>query len=263
MRYGVALFVVSLLVGCYDRFDDAPKSTTPVCVTANATIKYLDQLLDLRDYLDVATDIVVSGRVTATDQGGNFYNSFMIQDDGYAVEILEGISGSFVRYPLGSVVAVSLNGLRLARYNSVLQLGLAAETGAYPVTAYMSHELIADQYLTNCGDVQLVAPTVVTLSDLMSGTLDPLPYGVLVRIDGVVLVADESEVVTWSGWLDFVDESGLKLLCYTSSYADFAQELVPRDTVSLVGILESYNDGSTTVNHLLLKMRTIDDCIIE
>ncbi len=262
----VALFVALLLCGCYNQFSDASKGATTVSVVTNSTIKYLHQLIGDRDYVDITSDLVVSGYVTATDESGNFYKSFVIQQGEYAIEVLEGLTNSYVRHQEGSLVVLKLSGLRLSRYNSVLQVGLAAEDGSSWYTTYMSHEAIVDQYVICCGGMSPVTPRVITLNELMYGdgeTLSPTysEYGALVQIDGLTLDADSLEVVTWSGTNTFIDGDGLELECYTSSYANYADELVPHETLSMVGILQSSQESESTTNSVMIKMRSIYDCI--
>ncbi len=260
----VALFVALLLVGCYNRFNDASKSAALVSITTNSTLKYLDELLGTREYLDISSDIIVSGEVTATDQSGNFYRSFVFQSEGYAAQVLTGLYGTYTLYPEGSLVAVKMEGLRISRTDGVLQIGVASEAGSYYPVDDMLHEAVVDQHVFWCEHRGAIEPYVTSLDELMAGEVfqsSSLYYGGLIQLDGLTLDEDSTEVVTWSGQLQFVDGSERTMLCNTSSYADFADSIVPTGEVSLVGILQSYTTDDSSVDRIMLKLRSLDDCI--
>ncbi len=262
MRY-VALFVAILFVGCYNRFNDAEKSATVVSITTNSTLKYLDELLGVREYVDISNDIIVSGQVTATDESGNFYRSFVFQSDSYAAEVLVGLTSSYNLYPEGSIVVVKMEGLRISRTNGVMQIGVASEAGSYYPVDDMLHEVVVDQHIFWCENQEPAEPLLITLSELMEGEMfqsSSLHYGELVQIDGLRLDADSTEVITWSGLQQFIDSDGHTMLCNTSDYANFADEIIPTCEVSLIGILQSYTTDDTTVDRIMVKMRSLDDC---
>lgn len=264
MRYA-ALFVALLLVGCYDHFNDASKSAVSVSITTNSTLKYLDQLLGDREYVDINSDIVLSGQVTATDESGNFYRSFVLQSDSYAAEVLVGLTDSYTLYPEGSFVVVRMEGLRVSRYNGVMQIGVAAETGSYYPVDDMMHEVVVDQHVFWCENREPVEPLLITLEELMEGEVFQSPslhYGELIQIDNLILRYDSTEIIKWGGLLKFEDPDGRTMLCNTSDYADFADDIVPYENISLTGILQSYSSSSSSVDRIMIKMRNIDDCKI-
>ncbi|MBR2049643.1 MAG: hypothetical protein IJ957_02935, partial [Rikenellaceae bacterium] len=88
-RLHYILFLVTLLfVGCdYDRFD--PIEPTDVQWIPNA------ELSDVRHSFAVATtireDMIITGRVTSSDEGGNFYRTLTIEDATGALELMVGM----------------------------------------------------------------------------------------------------------------------------------------------------------------------------
>lgn len=64
-------------------------------------------------YLD---ETVIKGRITTTDQPGNFYKSFYIQDETGGIEIKVGKNSLYNDYLEGQTVYVNLEGLTLGMY---------------------------------------------------------------------------------------------------------------------------------------------------
>ena len=98
--------------------------------------------------------------------------------------------------------------------------------------------------------------------------LEKLMCGRLVEIDSLCLCASTSidtlkgerlEDARWSGYSLFRDSRGDSIAVRTRSYARFAEQSIPRDTISLRGIVEwgSYY-GTNECYHIV--MRYEDDC---
>ncbi len=252
-------FSLATIAGCINKFDDASTQAESLDFEYNLSIKRLHEVLPSTiSYYDFKDDLVICGNVTATDESSNFYRSFIIEQSGYGVEILEGLRYSYVRHNVGAKMVISLNGLRASRYRGVLQIGMASSTGSSYDLDYLQYELIVDQHITNTGLTEVVTPRKTTLSELESQTLVNELAGALVSISGLTLVQDEEEMTTtlWSGTISFADSEGRTLNCYTNSYADFAACEVPTDELTLVGILQS-DDGVGEI-----KIRSVKDCIV-
>ncbi len=263
----VVVVLVTLFTACYNRFD-APTPTTQSDVTCNITIEMLHELLGSADYVDITDEITLGGYVTAHDESGNFYKSFMIENMGYAIEILEGISDSYVRHPIGYWVTVSLNGLRITRDLGVLQVGVAAESGSYYDVDYMQHQYIADQHITNTGYFEEVTPREYTLSELLAlGELSTSACGRLVKITGLRYYAEDDDDGFWSGTHRFVDqddpltddEPQAELYSYVSSYSNFSQTTIPLTEGSITGILQCDQVKGTNAYYAMVKPRNSDD----
>ncbi len=247
MRGAKALLAVVLLQGCSGEFDAAPTEGETIEVVCNITLSQLHSRFVSGDYLDIDEDWVLRGSVTANDKASNFYKSFMIESDGAALEILEGLTYNYVRYQEGNVVAINLNGLRLYRSRGVLQVGIEGSAGGY-VVDYLGHELLVDRHIVNTGVVESVEPQVVTLTDDVGDK-----YGCLVTIEGLTF-QPEDESDTWGGTRCFVDSEGSEVMVYTNSYSNYSLMKIPSEQVSLTGILQC-DDGD-----LYIKMRGEDDC---
>lgn len=251
LRFG--LFLLLLLVGCHDSsFDEA--APTPTWPTATTTLDQLQSLVGDKS-LRIERAIVVAGRVTSSDQAGNFYRTLMIEDRGAALEIMAGIDHLHNDYPIGSWVILQLEGATVGRRFGVMQAGAEPEVGSYYPTDYFGSKAALDRHLFRT-DKALVTPSPTRCS---LATLTPAMAGRLVQFEGLTYEpqADDEQAV-WSGYHTFTDATGHKLQSYVRSYADFADRPLPQGRCTLIGILQydATGDGS-----YLLKLRDETDCI--
>ncbi len=242
-----------LFVGCYNSFSSLEVDNSGSAPTVNATLEHLHSLYDL-GIRYINDDVVVRGSVTANDESGNFFWSFFIESDGYAVEVLAGLYDSNVRYPLGADIILSLKELSLAKYNGVLRVGLPSDDSSYFDLEYMGSEAIADKYiwLEALGDN--VEPQNISLS--------PQDYfvniGSLVQVDNLKFAEDVQS--QWSGYHLFTTPQMDSLWCNTSEYASFSLEYIPYKELSLVGIYE-FGVVDTLSSQHIIRMRNEMDCI--
>ena len=247
LRY-ILLFATLLVVGCdYDRFDPIePRDETEWVPNA--------ELSDVRHSFAVATtireDMVITGRVVTSDEGGNFYRTLVIEDATGALELMIGMDYLYRTYPVGSLLAVRLQGLAIDEYNGVLRVGLQPESWDYRTTSYMSHQAIVDRYVYRANS--LVAPEPNRLS---AGELTKHLCGRLVTVEN--LRADD-EAVTWAegrytSYRKFRDERGDSIYVQTSPYARFAAQELPSDEVSITGVLY-YGEVSGGRKTFIIKM---------
>lgn len=127
--------------------------------------------------LKINKPIVVSGVVSTTDQPGNFYKSFYIQDETGGLEIKVGKNGLYNLYKPGQTIYVSLEGLTVGMYgfksgstyggNGMVQVGFVDASGDYE-TAYIENSLIVDTHIFRGAQEELspATPAIITASQL-------------------------------------------------------------------------------------------------
>lgn len=124
----------------------------------------------------------VRGRVSTTDQPGNFYKSFFIQDETGGMEIKIGKNSLYNDYLPGQTVYVKLNGLTLGMYGfktgnyggmGMTQIGFTDPSGEYE-TSYLEIPLLIDYHIFRGSpdDLKPVIPVVVEESELPDGQTD-------------------------------------------------------------------------------------------
>ncbi|MFI3317360.1 MAG: DUF5689 domain-containing protein [Rikenellaceae bacterium] len=252
-RQVVATLILSIFcVGCYDSFStyspDDQASESP-----NATISHIHTLYS-SGLRDVNQDLIVEGIVTANDEFGNFFKSFIIQEDGYTIEVLDGLYDSYIRHPLGSKITLKLNGLCLDRYLGVLRTGLEAPATSSYSLDYLTAEAIVDLHLTVNGIEEQIAAQTRSIDELTADRA-----GELIEIENLTLHTEDGIERTWKDYALFRNSDLDSIWCYTSSYADFADQKIPQGTVSLTGILE-YGSTDSYTNQFIIKLRGADDC---
>ena len=137
-------------------------------------------------------------------------------------------------YPVGSLLAVRLQGLAIDEYNGVLRVGLQPDKWDYRSTLYMSHAAVADRHIYRTLSVEPPTP-----ERLVAGELTRRLCGRLVTVVGVQ--ADD-EASTWADgeytcYRKFRDAQGDSIYVQTSPYARFARHALPTEELSLTGIL--------------------------
>ncbi|MFR9588687.1 MAG: DUF5689 domain-containing protein [Rikenellaceae bacterium] len=242
---------------------------------ANYSLARLAQQVKDGDVYDVVDDYVVEGVVTANDDGNNFYQTYLIEAGGAAIEIQDGVSGSHVRHRLDYVMAVRLQGLRVIRYKGVMQVGLPAVTGGGVESFGVA--TISDRYVYNRGVTDTIIPPQMTAIELRAAEASISNYcGRLIQVVNLryapSLINDWNLSYVeniWSGYRPFVDASVAEgeennsdaVWVNTSSYADFSGVTIETGVLSIVGILYygsagSYSGAPTAP---ILKMRAQAD----
>lgn len=141
---------------------------------------------------------MIAGRVSTTDQPGNFYKTLYIQDETGGLELKIGRNGLYNDYQKGQMLYVNLEGLYLGEYgyktgnyggNGMVQIGFDG-TGTGYETAYLQVPYLINTHILkgDLSDIKEVEPAVITESQLPSknGTLATCPYiGKLVTLKGL------------------------------------------------------------------------------
>ena len=120
LRLSLLLFAL-LAAGCYDDAGVPAPKNDPL---PEANLSLPDLSARCGDTpVRIVQDIVVAGRVTTSDEAGNFFRSVVLQEDGTGVELMAGLDDLFRVYPPGCRIAVRLQGLAMCRRFGVVQIG--------------------------------------------------------------------------------------------------------------------------------------------
>lgn len=255
MRRSLSLLsVLALLTGCYDGpFGERSGGTEPE--PATTTIGYLRETFAGETFA-VTGDIVVTGRVTTSDAGGNFYRTLCIEQDGAGIEVMAGLDQLHNDYPEGCRVTLRLKGLALGESRGVLQAGRMPAAGSGYATDYIGGTKAAlDAALSRTDDpIRPLVPTLLTI-----GELTPARSGTLLRIEGLRYTPEDLTPGTWSGYKRFTDERGAEIFTYVRAYAGFAEAEVPVGRCALTGILQYDPAGG---GRYTIKLRDENDCML-
>ena len=154
----------------YDEPEDYRKET----LAPTHTIQQLAAMYETGTPWNVDKNIIIGGTVSTTDQPGNFYKSFYIQDETGGIEIKIGKNGLYNDYRPGQKIYVKCMGLTLGMYGyksgnyggqGMVQLGYVDPTGSYE-TSYLESPLLIDAHVIRGERGELVTPEVVAESQL-------------------------------------------------------------------------------------------------
>lgn len=225
-----------LVSGCGDTFSDP--DLTPEWCEPTLTIGEMLRFYDGENPLTFTENYRIGGVVTASDESGNFYRTFMVDDHTGGVEVMAGLYDLHTLYPVGRLVSINLRGLTLAQTSGgVFQLGFRSlPSSGYPVD-YIGHSALLEKYVLRGGvntEFQVPDPAVSDLDDSWLGRL--------VRIRGLELRGGgETTWATVEGRypkdIRATDSADNWLYVYTSGYADFAGETIPVGRVDVTGVL--------------------------
>lgn len=114
---------------------------------------------------------VIEGKVISSDQDGNFYKSFYIQDETAGIEIKIGRNGLYNDYKEGQTIYVKCNDLYLGMYGGkgtssqgMVQIGHKDPSGDYE-TSYLEAPLLIDTHVIRGEIGERVQPEVLNPSD--------------------------------------------------------------------------------------------------
>ena len=161
---------------------DQPEEYQVPDIKANTTIAAVKAMYKGKP-VHIEKDLIIAGQVTTSDQAGNIYRFFYIQDETGAIEIKIGKSSVHNEYRVGQWVFVKLDGLTLGAYEGMLQIGLDDPSGEYE-TSYLDLQRIIDLHIIKGKMDTPVKPAVLSESELFLEenmdrlvTLNGLKYG--------------------------------------------------------------------------------------
>ena len=263
MRLTVVILVMLICVGCYNHTDSPLLDVT--LPNRSVTISQLQELTSPLETTVIEQEIVVLGRVTATDEGGNFYKSIVVEDETGALELLVGEYNLARLYPEGLTLALRLRGCAACYRYGVLQVGSRRASYEADGVDYLESRERIDEVIIRGDDVEPIPPAKRQIAEFTTAEC-----GRLVEVDSLMLVGSSSidtlqgetlDMARWRGYALFRDNRGDTLVVYTRESADFAMSLIPHECLSLSGVLQ-YGKYSSLGNYYQLKLRYAEDCAI-
>ena len=183
LRLSLLLFAL-LAAGCYDDAGVPAPKNDPL---PEANLSLPDLSARCGDTpVRIVQDIVVAGRVTTSDEAGNFFRSVVLQEDGTGVELMAGLDDLFRVYPPGCRIAVRLQGLAMCRRFGVVQIGTMPAAGDYAVEAIGVRALLDRYVACETVDVLRPVPRIVAFDELA-----PDMCGCLVQIEDLTPLPSE------------------------------------------------------------------------
>lgn len=215
-------------------------------------------------------DIILGGRIIASDEGGNIYQNVMLQDETGAVTIAtltssnDGLGDLYTKYKVGEEMYINVTDLYAGKYAGLFQIGTAGDYNGTPQTSKMSAtEFLSHTFLNGLPDPSKTYSTTMTIPQIngMTSVEDQQKWqSQLVKIENVSWIGGGEltwgEVGSSSAGVNryLIDEAGNRLLVRNSNKSDFCDQTLPAGHGDVEGILSYYNGSWQFV------FRSMSDC---
>lgn len=265
IKYIAGLLVAaSTLTACNDNFELPPVIYPFDDLNVNATVQqvkahywsqernYVNTVGTLQD-MGLAGDataadehVIIKGRIVSDMTSGNIYNSIVIQDGEYALNIAVRTNRLTRTYAYGQEIMLDATGLKIGGYNGLMQIGAEGTYNNAPSMTFMeSTDFEGHSALIGSPDPDKVEIPVVNMADIIAAknSAEGLQkwQSRLVRFDNVTFDTPGQPLATDQNTnRTFRDAAGNTMIVRTSSYASFKATPVPAGTGSVVGILSYY-----------------------
>jgi len=229
-------------------------------LTSNSQEKTIQQVKDMfvpGEVHEIPSDIYVKGYVVSSDETGNFYKEFYMQDSPSnptaAIKVMLNVSDAFGKYNLGREVYINLKGLYVGEANSgdgVVAIGWAnnfADTELEEIAEARSEKQILRANVTM--DITPLSVSFTQINDTH--------IGMFVEIDNVQFPSNIAGDASFVNPLDDFDTALTMEACEgfgyanfileTSTFANFKDITLPSGAGTISGIVSKDYDGTNTV----------------
>ena len=261
-----------------DQFDEPPITGEDPGLSVNMTLDslktiYKSQLTNYSSipYIKIDNDWTIKATVIGDDKSGNLYKTMIVDDGTAGIAIKLDISNYYTDYPVGREVYVKLKGLTLSYYGGLVQIGGFKDTvNASPSLASIPAALVRN-YIIGGTWGHTVTPFTVNFADLGADGKSAAAYkwqSRLIKIEKVQFQSADAGQV-WANQPALGSVNRFLECCYsfpssiggiivrTSGYSDFANDLTPTNSGSIIGIYSVYNTDKQ------LTLRDPSDCLMD
>lgn len=251
---------------CMDSGDwDAPSETVApygdnsitehnVITIADLKARYASTLSQQNDTARIREDVQIKARVTGNDIGGNIYNEVALDDGTGGILVCIAQGGLFGYLPVGQEILINLKDLYIGCYGYQVQIGMPYTNNSGRTFPSRMNRMLWQQHfkLLGTADASKVQPEEFDLSRVTdaaylnsnSGKLMTVKGVQLGEADGTKTFAPEADKDAGNGVSRVIKGyTSRQFVVRSSTYADFANEVMPTGKVNITGIFTRY--GST------------------
>lgn len=244
---------------------DAPYGNNAIEETNVMTIaalkdKYFGNTYNPNDTIRINEEVQIKGIVTANDIAGNVYNEICVEDETGGILVCIEQGGLCGYLPVGQEILIDLKDLYIGHYGSNPQIGTPyTNTSGRTFPSRMNRFLWQKKFkITGTADPSKVQPAVFdALAYFKMSKAEQTEYakkhaGRVMTVKGVQMAEADGEKV-WANEADKdagngvsrkikVDgaNTGNNFVVRSSTYADFAAEVMPQGKINLTGIFTVY-----------------------
>jgi len=270
LRYIIMAMVATLMASCMGSDyaapgldpDNAPWGNNEITETnvvsiADLKARYASTIAS-NGYVKIEEDMQIKGVVTGNDYAGNIYQQIPLQDETGALVIGISASALYGHLPEGQEILVDLNGLYIGGYGEQCQIGSVytspntGKTGIGRMDRYTWQKhfrLIGEADVAKADalaeDFDPSKMTDASYMEANAGKLMTIRRVSFLNADGKsVFAPDDGSVALTSNCANraLKEYSSKNIVVRTSTYADFAQEIIPGGTKDIKGIFTRYYD---------------------
>lgn len=270
LRYIIMVMVATLMASCMGSDyaapgldpDNAPWGNNEITETnvvsiADLKARYASTIAS-NGYVKIEEDMQIKGVVTGNDYAGNIYQQIPVQDETGALVV--GVSASALHgfLPEGQEILIDLKDLYIGGYGEQCQIGSVytspntGKTGIGRMDRYTWQKhfrLIGEADVAKADALaEDFDPSKITDASYMeanAGKLMTIRRVTFQNADGKsVFAPDDGSVALTSNCANRAlrEYSSKNIVVRTSTYADFAQEIIPEGTKDIKGIFTRYYD---------------------
>lgn len=255
IKYLSILALSLIATSCMNEFDEPLFSEPPFgnneIGEANMTIADLKKeyasTISGNSVKQITEDIIIEGVVVANDESGNVYKQFIINDETGAMVIGVNDVGLYAMVPKGQRVRIACKDLYIGGYGKMAQIGglYNGKVGRMnkniypqhvrlidipdPTQAEMQPELIDDTFFTDANKNNLAK--FVRLENVT-----------ITEANGTELWAPEEKKNSSNVVERKIKMGKTNIVLRMSTYADFANEVIPTGSLNINGVMTRFND---------------------
>ena len=194
---------------------------------------------------EITDDIIIEGVVVGNDITGNIYKQFIIDDGTGAIVVGVNDVGLYAIMARGQKVVIDCKGLHIGGYGKSAQIGSLYEgkVGRMPKAKFPQHVKLVDK-----PGEYTIEPEVVDNSFFTDANKENLPKYVrlenitIAEANGTKIWVPEEEVAFSNTVKRNVKMGNTNVIFLVSTYADFANEVMPAGALNATGVLTRYNN---------------------
>lgn len=275
MKYILIACVCALMTGCMagedygfdtdwsapnteNAYGNADLKETNVITVKELLDRYVNPMTNANDTTMIREDVQIKVIVTGNDIEGNIYNEVAVKDETGAILICISQGGLYGYLPVGKEILVDLKGLHVGLYGNQPQIGVAYTNTSgktFPsrmnrntwqkhfkyVDANFTHEVVPEEFdVTRMQDADYVKAC--------RGKLMTVKGVTMAEADGKKVWASDAEKDAGNGVSRSIAIDGkvpmsgqyASFVVRSSTYADFAAQVMPTGKINLTGIFTVY-----------------------
>lgn len=198
---------------------------------------------------EIFEDIIIEGVVVANDESGNIYKQIIINDSTGAIVVWIDDVKLYLKHARGQRVRLNCKGLHIGGYGKMAII--CAEDDFYDATIRLN-KYIYSHHVRIIGHPDLTQPEMQpeTIDDTFFTYANKNNLAKFVRLEGVEIVEADG-ITTWapeekSNFSNIVERiikiGNTKVVLRISTYANFANDVIPTGKLNINGVMTRYND---------------------